>query len=354
MAAKNYVNEVTLENEAHRELVNEINTLETRIAARNESIELMARFKESAQNFDATARAERAKFSVDNIYTLEGLDYSFRLNTNITELVDEYITNYTGRRDNMLKNLAEKKERLSETQNNSAVVKLSEIQEKLSRISFLKPRSVKLYTTERAYTGSQEPWLAFNTAPVLCTIDREIQIRYDWLSTPHTYPSIKLGGTKVSVNLRTGRLTIVPALTKNLIEKQRFVTSYNNAAAHPHCLTDHEPCMGDFAGPFREAISDRDWVYAASIVGLFLSGAAWEDSAGYYFHAAYGNILARIEGKTSKCLGIEPDGFYYVDDVRKRVSFEELAVPGDYIVRIDGQEYKYLPSSNYMEQVEST
>lgn len=53
---------------------------------------------------------------------------------------------------------------------------------------------------------------------------------------------------------------------------------------HPHILNHHHPCFGDYAGPISEAIAEGHLQTAASLIELFLSGAADRDGAGSYWY----------------------------------------------------------------------
>lgn len=110
----------------------------------------------------------------------------------------------------------------------------------------------------------------------------------------------------ISVTLNPGTATVrntgypidpvisIPACTINITSPghRLKITSKNGEGirgyssqpvAHPHILSRQEPCLGDFGGPFWEAIDDQDLVSALSILLLFLETVDSNDAAGSYW-----------------------------------------------------------------------
>ena len=65
---------------------------------------------------------------------------------------------------------------------------------------------------------------------------------------------------------------------------QGFRGYSSSPVPHPHVLSYQEPCLGDFGGPFWEALDDRDLVSALSILLLFLETVDANDAAGSYWN----------------------------------------------------------------------
>jgi hypothetical protein len=258
-----------------------------------------------------------------------------------------------------LTDIAKAKEALDGLRVTGKKVKKSTVVTSLTRVPFVKEKTVKLYEKETE-TGTHQ-YVTFNTNSVTCTIDSKRLVNsVRWLQTPHNdKPSIVIPGVKVDIRLTDGRLFIKPVTNRNVIGKLRFITSYNSNAAHPHCLAEHIPCLGDFNGPFREAVDDLDWKLMASIIKMFLSKAVYEDSAGSYFTAGYNYILARVLGISERSTLIMQDSSFRIPNDNRvgYVKFEEQETPGDYFIttRIgnDRKVHEYAPSKGGIADITS-
>ena len=90
-------------------------------------------------------------------------------------------------------------------------------------------------------------------------------------------PSIPLQDVQVTVSLVDGTVRLAP------VRGQRDQAPFswdNQNRVHPHILSNDDPCLGDFAGPFREALDEFDWVSVYTYLRLFLERAINSDAAG--------------------------------------------------------------------------
>lgn len=79
-------------------------------------------------------------------------------------------------------------------------------------------------------------------------------------------------------------------------ETDRCPFNWNGPAPHPHILSsDGETCLGDFGGYVTEAIANQDFNVVGTLVNLFLSQAATDDSAGAHW-VQYFPFIARKQG----------------------------------------------------------
>lgn len=103
-------------------------------------------------------------------------------------------------------------------------------------------------------------------------------------------PAIPLRDVVVVVNLNRNQLTMAPAYDQIDAAVRLYA---NHPTVHPHIMSGHTPCLGDFGGPIGEAIANRDWNTLATVCGMFLETADPADPAGatwYKFIA--GNRIA--------------------------------------------------------------
>ena len=91
--------------------------------------------------------------------------------------------------------------------------------------------------------------------------------------------AIPLEPLTVTCFLNDNNCTIVPKRGG-----KRFRGYGDNMVAHPHILDGNRPCLGDFAGPFTEAMDDKDFATVAVILESFLSQAAVNDAAGSHWY----------------------------------------------------------------------
>ncbi|NVZ07972.1 hypothetical protein HW932_01695 [Allochromatium humboldtianum] len=102
---------------------------------------------------------------------------------------------------------------------------------------------------------------------------------YAWLRGlgAGSIPSFPLQDVQVSLRLTDGTVHLAP------VRGQRDQAPFswdNQNRVHPHILGNDEPCLGDFAGPFREALHELEWVSVYTYLRLFLERAIVDDTAG--------------------------------------------------------------------------
>lgn len=102
---------------------------------------------------------------------------------------------------------------------------------------------------------------------------------YPWLRGlgAGNIPTIPLQDIQARIELTNGSIALQPLRNQH---DQALYSWDGTRTVHPHILSNHEPCLGDFAGPVREAIHERDWVSVHTFLRLFLERAIIEDSAG--------------------------------------------------------------------------
>jgi len=65
-----------------------------------------------------------------------------------------------------------------------------------------------------------------------------------------------------------------------VVPRGQGIDGYMDSSSHPHTLSDHLVCGGDFSGSYVEAMSEYDFVTAVSVVMLFLESVNANDAAG--------------------------------------------------------------------------
>lgn len=150
-------------------------------------------------------------------------------------------------------------------------VSKAEITEALAGLPNLKPGSIA--------TG----YLSYNI-PFVRWVFTEVFLRpdenpYAWLRGlgAENIPSIPLQDVQVTVSLVDGTVRLAPVRGQR--DQAPFTWDHQNRV-HPHILSHDEPCLGDFAGPFREALDEFDWVSVYTYLRLFLERAINRDAAG--------------------------------------------------------------------------
>jgi predicted DNA-binding protein len=76
-------------------------------------------------------------------------------------------------------------------------------------------------------------------------------------------------------------------------QQNKFYRWEGSPAVHPHVLSFNQPCLGDFAGPIAEAISEQDWNSVGTLLQLFLTRIDNRDSAGRNWIVYFSNTFRR-------------------------------------------------------------
>lgn len=121
------------------------------------------------------------------------------------------------------------------------------------------------------------PILRYVMKDVICKTDRT-EGRWNWIAcAPGQTPSVFLQDVVVRVNLIDGTIKLAPKRGQRPLSP--FEWTRRNRV-HPHVLDNDQPCLGDFGGPLREAIANRDWATFGGVMKLFLETAITSDTAG--------------------------------------------------------------------------
>ena len=353
-----YYDELTINNENAERIKESIAYYTQKYEKALAKVTMLRRCATLAEKMDNFIRQEELSFSpsekaliADDYY----LTTVFRVGhlARLKELISDLDTRINGHLDA----IAISKEQLEACKDQGSTIKLVDVRAKLKPFDFIKEKSIKLCQQEDIY-GVKVFMLTFTTYGTLCAVDSRIQEEYSWLESPHDSPNLMLSPAKVEIHLLTGRLFIKPMQSRVDTQKLRFNSDFITGGVHPHCLHGHEPCLGSYAGPFREAVEQQDWGLVASLIKMYLSSVNWQDSAGQSFVSGYFNILKRIIRIYGECvMPEEGDGTY---------KFRELDTPGDYEVTFSDArsydmfsdettltsiQYLYLPSKNTIERV---
>lgn len=123
---------------------------------------------------------------------------------------------------------------------------------------------------------------------------------------PISIPYINEGGpctlhipaTQVRINLDEGELAIYPYDDQFWDNENRKFQDYGCTSfysslptVHPHVLSNHKACMGDFGVPLREALDTGDIVSCIAITKMFLQQVYAQDPAGKTWYNAYDTNL---------------------------------------------------------------
>lgn len=357
MPPPDYCDELTIRNENAEKIKESIAYYTEKYERTLEKVALTRKLAALAEKIDnlisdealSFSPSEKAKIADDYTLTIFQVGHLARMKDRIGALDIAINT--------QLDAIAISKEQLAACEDQGITIKLADVRAKLKPFDFIKEKSIKLCVQEDIY-GAKVAMLTFSTYGMLCAADSKIQDEYSWLESPHDSPNLMLSPAKVEIHLLTGRLFIKPQQSRVDTQKLRFNSEFITNGVHPHCLHGHEPCLGSYAGPFREAVEQQDWGLVASLIKMYLSSINWKDSAGQSFVSGYFNILKRITMNYEACLmPSEGDGTY---------KFRELDTPGDYEVTFfdvpsyemspdkttpTSIQYLYLPSKNAIERV---
>ena len=165
----------------------------------------------------------------------------------------------------------------------------------------LKPGSIAT-----GYTATQEPFARWIFTGILMQPNYN---PFSWLRGlgPGNTPSIPLPDIEAHLNCATGRVSLRPLRGQR--DSAPFFWS-PTSTIHPHVLNDDYPCMGDFAGPFREAVDEMDWVSAYTFLRLFLSRAIDDDSAGRHWRDLFTATIHAQQGWADSCAAMAGDSHY--------------------------------------------
>ncbi len=105
--------------------------------------------------------------------------------------------------------------------------------------------------------------------------------RYPWIKPAGELPNIRIPRSTVIIYPDSGAVRITHVADE--ANQCRYCYGGSEPQVHPHVLNGGEPCFGDFAGPIREAIADRDWAVAIGLIQMFLEQADPEDTAGQHW-----------------------------------------------------------------------
>lgn len=189
-------------------------------------------------------------------------------------------------------------ERLSNISAETKTVNLVDIRIALKKLgSCVNPRQIKLLEPHSIC-------FVFNglTYKVM-EIDRD---NFPRILSPYEYITIPLAPIKVTINPSTGYITIEESKRKYKIYKWG-----NKTRAHPHVLTNDEPCLGDFLSPYREALEAQDWVTTFSLIKLFLERAINTDVAGQQWINYFVNNYAEGTNYTTEFFRFKKDNFVH-------------------------------------------
>ena len=187
---------------------------------------------------------------------------------------------------------------------------LEKLKNQIKNIPNIEPRSISFSTDEEG------DYIKVKFTKLLMVPDNN---PYTWITSDFSKLSIPLKPMLVKIYPKNGLLRILPT------KKTDCLYSWGGIKTpHPHILDHYTPCLGDFGGPFREAIDDGDWNTALTLIRLFLTHANTDDIAGgqwvKYFASGIRSIIGKLPSYVSTYCKYS-DIFY---------TFHETDKPGNY------------------------
>lgn len=179
--------------------------------------------------------------------------------------------------------LAVAKETLSkypEDYNGSLKLNKDDVQRAFQHVSGIRPGSIALYK-ENALT-----YLRWVFTDIWATsAERDT---YKWINYGKPF-EIAIPDTEVSICL-PARTCYMRFAGKPVSTGFRFG---GHDKPHPHIMSGDGPCLGDFGGPYTEALHEQDFETVATILRMFLETFDIDDSAGK--HAVCGVKLVHTD-----------------------------------------------------------
>lgn len=194
----------------------------------------------------------------------------------------------------------------------------ADITKALTGLPNLKPGSIAT-----GYDRLSYPFVSWVFTGILMRPDEN---PYPWLRGlgAGNTPSFPLQDVQVNIRLTDGTVRLAPMRG----QRSKAPFSWDNQnRVHPHILGNDEPCLGDFAGPFREAISELDWVSAYTYLRLFLERAITSDSAGAKWSYPFQRTLTQFG------VSYYSVGAYYPDESANGVFIVETT-PGCFELQV--------------------
>jgi len=204
----------------------------------------------------------------------------------------------------------------------------NQIDAQLMKIEGVIPGSVCISHQQSGLPQIQATTLHWRMEPGLSAVnglegDRHPQwFHVDKIYVPH-------GGCEVRIDLQTKNCKILPT-----DPDEALYLWQNTRNVHPHILEQHNPCFGDFSGPYAEAVAEQRWGDVASLIRLFLTNIDAADSAGKHWTQFFRNKFAdRLVtdrfGQPTSSRGYKhyfqnEDGSWYTKLSRRPVEFEEI------------------------------
>jgi hypothetical protein len=164
------------------------------------------------------------------------------------------------------------KERIAaiENEQQSITVELTDVKKKLKTFSSIPPRSIKMEQ------NTDKPIIQFNFNGIISKVDISLN-NTPYIKSDFSDIYIPIPPVIVSIRPTNGEITMTGK--RSGYTKYSVFTWDEVRAVHPHVL-GFKPCLGDFAGPVREAVNDLDWSTVATLLKLFLERIVSNDAAG--------------------------------------------------------------------------
>lgn len=235
-----------------------------------------------AQNQEYKQQYEQ---QIENLY--EELDTLKSFNkTRVPLVIKQAVTQFEQARSQELGNIKFRKNNI-ETAIRNIYPDLARQEERLSNITNVEI----LYTKEMVKEQLESNDKIVNKSICLGEDSHGHFIRWRYeniVMKPDINPFINVNfGGEVAINLPPAIVQIYPGDNSVKIMPMRNRprhTGFAHNVCHPHVLGNNNPCLGDYAGPVVEAISEGHLETVASLLELFLSGAADSDAAGKHWY----------------------------------------------------------------------
>lgn len=183
----------------------------------------------------------------------------------------------------------------------------------------------------RVYLGkdrSDRPYFVLRFTDIQLKPDRPFHFNSRFVSPHDNRPTFPLQNVNCRFYLDTGEIQVAALRGESNLNPFEF----SGWQPHPHVLGVGSPCLGDFAGPIREAVEDQDWQTLIALTRQFLSRAVLGDTAGRNFIPAF---IRHIVGlRRSHSVSTTPDDTPYVAGYG-RVYIREREVPGTFVTYIE-------------------
>lgn len=197
---------------------------------------------------------------------------------------DARITSSTNSINDSKAHIALLRERLAvqESTNEQNVLLLSELKEQLKPFACINPHSIKIKENGGA------PFIQFTMKNILSKVD---------ISNLNGHPYIESDFADIYIPIPPVVCTVYPIDGSINMKAARGTKKYSaycwdgQNTVHPHVLVN-KPCLGDFNGPVREAVDEKDWSLVVTLLKLFLERIISDDSAGEYWPSYFKRPLS--------------------------------------------------------------